>query len=153
MEILIRSDTTAEGEMLKRRQLNHHKGKAGVLILAIVFFVCRGNRANPEYERQLRIRCLVFHCQQLHAASHHRDNVRAKVDTDGNQRTKMHGNIEREALIAPSKYRRHEHEMPGAGNGQELGQPLHDGEYDDLQPAHGELRRAVPGVIKCASCL
>ncbi len=61
-------------------------------------------------------------------------------------------NVKRQALVAPAENRRREYEMAGAGNRQKFSQALHDGEYDNLQPAHSVLRRAVPGVIKCASC-
>ena len=48
----------------------------------------------------------------------------------------MHRDVEGQALIAPSRKLRHEHEMTGARNGQELSEALHHGKHDSLQPGH-----------------
>ena len=95
-----------------------------------------GHGAERDAEREARLHRLQFAAEDLQAALDQRDDVPAKEREDGQQRAEVHGDVERQALVGPLEKVRHEHEVPGTRNRQELGESLHDRENDDLQVRH-----------------
>ena len=67
-------------------------------------------------------------------------DLRAKVPEHGQQCAEMHGHVERQSLIGPAQETRHQDQVGGAGNGQEFGEALHQGEQTGLQQIHGQSR-------------
>ena len=64
--------------------------------------------------------------------ANHREKLAPEIGDDGEQRADVNGDVEGEALVRPAEEMRHQHEVAGARNRQELGQALHDGENDRL---------------------
>ena len=63
----------------------------------------------------------------------------------------MHCNIKSQTLIFPAQYLGWQNQVRRAGDGEELGDALEQGQGDDLQPFHGaqsiRVRRVKMGLV------
>ena len=67
-----------------------------------------------------------------------RPQVAPEVDEHGRQRPELDHGGEGRPGVVPAEERRHDPQVGGARDGQELGQPLHDPEDDGLKGVHGD---------------
>lgn len=78
------------------------------------------------------------HCAEEagRAATEHGPPQYAEEPEHGGERPEVEGGIKGKSLIAPAEERAHEHEMPRATHGEELGEPLHYAEDQRAKNIH-----------------
>ena len=82
----------------------------------------RGDRAEDEAEREVPARIALAGGGPREPEGHP-PHVAPEIDEHREQRAEMHGEIERDALVAPTGQDAHHDGMTGRGDGQKLGQP------------------------------
>ena len=93
--------------------------------------------------RPSRVDGLLTLDDQPHAFAHVDHEVVAEVADDGDQRAEVQRHVERlldrrvTGEVVPAEQPRHQQQVPAGGDGQELGEPLHEAEHDGVEDGHG----------------
>ena len=99
------------------------------------------HRRHPEAKREVGVLAHQPAAAELQSAAPQHGDVAAEVEHHRAERADVDGDVDRLALIVEARDRRQQDQMPRRRDRQELGDPLHDGDEEEVQERHGGLAR------------